>query len=87
MLLSFPKFSDPYNDNDSSCDKKFRQYNRFSKHICLQGKTKVMLNKAYCKEYQIHSNRVQNTSPNLLLPLFANKHLLLLFFQHFGFHR
>lgn len=53
MLWSPPKFSDPYDNNDSSCDKKFRQYNRSSKHICFQGKTKVMFNKAYYKEYQI----------------------------------
>ena len=50
-------------------------------------KTKVMFNKAYRKEYQIHRNRVENTSPNLVLPLFTSKHLLLLLFQHFRFHR
>ena len=58
MLLPFPEFSDPDHDHDSSCDEKFRNYNRFAKYICFQGKTKVMFNKAYCKEYQIHSNRV-----------------------------
>lgn len=85
--MPFPKFSHPNNYNGSSCNEKFREYKRFSKHICFQGKTKVMFNKAYRKEYQIHRNRVENTSPNLVLPLFTSKHLLLLLFQHFRFHR
>ena len=56
MLLSFSKFPNPNNDNSSGCNEKFYEYNRFSHYVRFVKKEEVMLNKAYCKEYQVHSD-------------------------------
>ena len=56
MLLSFSKFPNPNNDNSSGCNEKFCEYNRFSHYVRFVKKEEVMLNKAYCKEYQVHSD-------------------------------
>lgn len=56
MLLSFSKFPNPNNYNSSGCNEKFCEYNRFSHDVRFVKKEEVMLNKAYCKEYQVHSD-------------------------------
>ena len=53
---SFPKFPDPNNDNSGSCNEKFRKYNWFPHDVRFVKKEEVVLNKAYCKKYQVHSD-------------------------------
>lgn len=56
MLLSFSKFPNPNNYNSSGRNEKFCEYNRFSHDVRFVKKEEVMLNKAYCKEHQVHSD-------------------------------